>query len=998
MCVDLMRIEECRYGGKTTRLWGAGEGTLEDAVLFSHAIDRAVPRQSQHLPGVTPGLLSWFRASIVAVLAVVLLSLNLPTAGAESATETAAPAPVPTVVESPPVEEGDPSVQPSVPVDSPSAQPAPTPGETAAADGGGPGGSPAPGPAPEPTATPTADDAGRLAEQAPLPDESPEDLLAPAPLADIGPMGLGNACLFATPGAGPHARSLCWLDLAGFTTRYLDRGASANPRYVAELGQQYGSTNNAGTLFSTGGVHYGPISNFPVDIQLSAQYRFRATLAVSTPSVGSGLALRAVGVPTWSGAYLAQGLYNGIPGSPALYQLNGGTSAVTLSNIRVTDSSDTRIRGFSVVVADAESTDNPESITWTHNGGAGFLWLPNKPAEWSNSGTGTAANTARKQAALGNACSATPVGQFPRFSDTTATAATRSCQTDGNQASPKTGTAMLQIAPGNDLSQFSVTQTMVGGGLQAVAFGVLMGGAQLNVQVTDRVVDGAGNPGVDVFTGTLARGDGAVLGTASTGTIGTAASTSGQYFPLTATNTQLDFSAAVTGATATSYRQEWVCWRTTPESTTQTRWPSSGSSPTRPTGTNAQISSGQFLDCTVTFAPPYLTLVKVVENGATGATGTPAQFTLTATGPNSAIAGPGNAATVTTRPVGIGSYALTENPPTGGGAWQPGYTWSGLTCSGATPTVTTSPATGAVTAATVAINASTTAATCTYTNRANPRPATVTIAKQVLDVQGQNQQPASGWTVGATLSNPVSGVAISTPAIQTTGANGQVPTPWTVTFPNGGTTANLTVRETMQPGYEFAGGSCVITAAGGATRTQNLTAVETVLTGLAPGETAACTFVNRRLAGSVTWQKVDSSSPAEQLAGSQWRIVGPAAAPAERAVTDCVAVNDAACTGEDKDGRAGHFRVTGLAWGSYDLIETRPPAGFVLDATPRPFTVSATGLAFAFATPFANRQQDVPALPLTGGLSSDGFLIGGGGLLLAAASALLLLRRRRAEI
>jgi LPXTG-motif cell wall-anchored protein len=285
---------------------------------------------------------------------------------------------------------------------------------------------------------------------------------------------------------------------------------------------------------------------------------------------------------------------------------------------------------------------------------------------------------------------------------------------------------------------------------------------------------------------------------------------------------------------------------------------------------------------------------------------------------------------------------------------------------------------------------------CTYVN--SMRPATVTIAKQVQDITGQNPQPAAGWTVGATLSSPAAGITITTPATQSTQSNGQAPNPWTVGYAVGTTAANVNVRETMQTGYAFVSSTCVITAAsGGATRTQNLNATDAVMTGLAPGESAVCTFVNRPQPGTVAWQKTDSATPAQHLAASQWKIVGPSPATTELSVTDCVAANDADCTDVDKDSRAGYFRVTGLAWGSYNLIETRPPAGFLLDATPRPFTVSATALTHTFASPFVNRQQAVPALPLTGGLSSDGFLIGGGALLLGAAGALLLLRRRRAE-
>ncbi|MFT3798146.1 SpaA isopeptide-forming pilin-related protein [Microbacterium sp.] len=155
-------------------------------------------------------------------------------------------------------------------------------------------------------------------------------------------------------------------------------------------------------------------------------------------------------------------------------------------------------------------------------------------------------------------------------------------------------------------------------------------------------------------------------------------------------------------------------------------------------------------------------------------------------------------------------------------------------------------------------------------------------------------------------------------------------------------------------------------------------------------------FANTRILGAVTWQKVDAVTPATSLAGSEWKIVGPAPATTELAVVDCVAASAAGCTGVDKDNRAGYFSVTGLAWGSYSLVETKAPAGYVLDPTPRTFAIAAVALT-ASVGQIVNVQQDVPLLPLTGGLGRDWFLFGGSGALIAALG-ILFWRRRQSRI
>ena len=82
--------------------------------------------------------------------------------------------------------------------------------------------------------------------------------------------------------------------------------------------------------------------------------------------------------------------------------------------------------------------------------------------------------------------------------------------------------------------------------------------------------------------------------------------------------------------------------------------------------------------------------------------------------------------------------------------------------------------------------------------------------------------------------------------------------------------------------------------------------------------------------------------------------------------------------------------------GSYQLIETKAPTGYVLDATPRTITISTQGQVVALGN-ISNRKSAVPAIPFTGGSAADTFLIGGGAVLGITALVVTIqaYRRRR---
>lgn len=286
---------------------------------------------------------------------------------------------------------------------------------------------------------------------------------------------------------------------------------------------------------------------------------------------------------------------------------------------------------------------------------------------------------------------------------------------------------------------------------------------------------------------------------------------------------------------------------------------------------------------------------------------------------------------------------------------------------------------------------------CTFVN--SLKPAKVSVGKQLQDSAGQNPKPAAGWTVGATLDPSSSnGVTISTPETAKTTADGKVAKPWVIDFPTKpGALAQVKVQETMQDGYDFVGSTCVITAANGTTHEQALNAVSGVLTGLAPGDSADCTFTNKPKSGTVTWEKVDVTGSA--LRGSEWKLTGPGSNGATTEITDCVATEASKCSGPDKEPKAGGFKLSNLQWGSYTLVETKAPAGYVLDPTVHEFTLGGAeqaGLIIDLGK-IENDQQPALSLPLTGGVGSQTFFIGGGAILLAALAVLGIRRRKGAS-
>lgn len=180
-----------------------------------------------------------------------------------------------------------------------------------------------------------------------------------------------------------------------------------------------------------------------------------------------------------------------------------------------------------------------------------------------------------------------------------------------------------------------------------------------------------------------------------------------------------------------------------------------------------------------------------------------------------------------------------------------------------------------------------------------------------------------------------------------------------------------TLTEMVAPnGYSIAGPYTVTI-----TTTNGVTSVS--IKNANGGSIANSKIPNTRNTGTISWNKVSSdSNNGKKLSGSEWKLTktknfgwNATTGKAEYAdiasdqqkpiaITDCVpAENKAAaettCSAPagaaegrpyDVDPAAGQFKLKGLEWGTYTLVETKAPDGYDIDSTVRKFTFGpATG-------------------------------------------------------
>lgn len=125
-------------------------------------------------------------------------------------------------------------------------------------------------------------------------------------------------------------------------------------------------------------------------------------------------------------------------------------------------------------------------------------------------------------------------------------------------------------------------------------------------------------------------------------------------------------------------------------------------------------------------------------------------------------------------------------------------------------------------------------------------------------------------------------------------------------------------------------------------------------------------IANTRKTGSVTWNKVSSDDANKnKLGGSEWKLTKTqsfswnangaaqysAIAEAQQSpvtITDCKLGKGNTCApaeGQkiyDVDPGEGQFKLEGLEWGTYTLVETKAPDGYDIDSTVRMFTFGPT--------------------------------------------------------
>lgn len=201
-----------------------------------------------------------------------------------------------------------------------------------------------------------------------------------------------------------------------------------------------------------------------------------------------------------------------------------------------------------------------------------------------------------------------------------------------------------------------------------------------------------------------------------------------------------------------------------------------------------------------------------------------------------------------------------------------------------------------------------------------------------------------------------------------------------------------TVIQDLRPGYELEQATCEDNRTG-----QSLPVTVSGNTFTVPLSNLAfvsCTVINvtRPITGDLTWEKI-SDHTGERLEGSQWTLTNTQTGAVIH-VEDCVGNISSRvmdwCSGPDLNPDAGGLRVADLELGTYELVETVAPPGYVLDPTPRRIEVVAGELPMLTVT---NTQREGLIIPLTGGTGAQIFFLGG--LLLAAATGGAMYLRHR---
>ncbi len=283
-------------------------------------------------------------------------------------------------------------------------------------------------------------------------------------LDDAPPTASAQAgCGYAAAGSGTYASSLCFIDFNKLT-----------------------ANNDALLVAATSG--HGCV-------ELSVALPGGSTLYFCLQITGGPVCPRAM--PTYSGAFLGNSyggdsFYSNVSGLPAIYQIGpapsetycaqnvaftdaGGTTTIDVTGIQVIAPDGNPATGWEFMSADAESTDAGESIIWQAN--KPMTVIPNgESADSENDPIGNAcvagAGVTGSYTNSNNVTTNLTPSQVYGATTANAVATTIECWgtynsvgTTGNQ---KDGTLMVESA-----QPTSMTITMYGSGLEAVAIGLL---------------------------------------------------------------------------------------------------------------------------------------------------------------------------------------------------------------------------------------------------------------------------------------------------------------------------------------------------------------------------------------------------------------------------------------------------------------------------------------------------------------------------------------------
>ncbi|WP_315584238.1 CshA/CshB family fibrillar adhesin-related protein [Actinomyces viscosus] len=391
--------------------------------------------------------------------------------------------------------------------------------------------------------------------------------------------------------------------------------------------------------------------------------------------------------------------------------------------------------------------------------------------------------------------------------------------------------------------------------------------------------------------------------------------------------------------------------------------------------------NGEVEDHPVQVQLPNLTMTKTVDNTAAGALGlSPNDWTLSATPANGAPA---------TGPGGFTSYQPEGDTVLSESSTSP-------KAAGYKPSIACTPhASSDLTEATSSFDDATSTlhlATgewmhCTITNTAQ--------AGQIT------------WTKTDQDNNPLAGTVFNLAATSLTG--GQVTVADCATGNGGGATCPTdSPDQDPRPGYfkvtNLTWDQYTLTETQAPTGYQlSEVPITKTLDGSAPPVSATDTtptldlghIVNNPIQGTATWTKTDETG--HPLQGSQWSLTpldanGHPVTDKTRTVTDCTTTCPQGSL--DANTQPGAFTLPGLTYGTYQLTETKAPAGYTLDATPRTIAITTHDQVIDLGT-ITNRRTTVPAIPLTGGSATTTYLIAGGAVLGITALVMAIQARKR---